>query len=229
MRNGMTAQQRTEIVRLMEEAIPPLSANDVKFGIMDDAKSFVTEIRTALMERKVVTIDGIVEPRVGRVVILRNLPVDESRSWKKAVKAIDRGDEVEDLLKVESQFPPVKGGAERRRIVLVRGVADDEALRWARKQCLVPATPRALLAIPEHRSRIVRTLKQDCSNVEIITTLVPCVALLWGDRKKDKYSPYVRWIASGNGRQCEPVYNIGGGLVGGGTASEWIAFQDRDQ
>ncbi|MBI2604096.1 MAG: hypothetical protein HYW56_00975 [Candidatus Harrisonbacteria bacterium] len=233
MRNGMTASQRKAIVRLMEGAIPSLSADDAKYGVLPDAKAFVQDVRSALVERRVTTVDGIVVPRHATVEILHDLPVDESRPWIEAVKAIDHGDTVEDLMKVKSQFPPAKVAATRRRIILLSGCESGEALRWGEKQNLVPATPRALLAIAEHRPRIVRTLQHGLSTVTIIATLVSCVASLWGDRKKDRYFPYVRWFGSGERRrygQCtEPVYNIGGGLGGGQMESDWIAFQDRDR
>ena len=104
----------------------------------------------------VISTDGIVPPEGGVIQIL-SVPVDESWSWRDAVKAAgpDTGRAC-DIWKVGDQSPPIADvRPSLKQVILVnfgkdKVVQSEEALVWGKGQKLKPTTPRTVFAVSEH-------------------------------------------------------------------------------
>lgn len=122
----------------------------------------------------ILTTDGIQVPEGGRIHIVA-VPVEESRSWREAVKAAGPNtDKSWDIWKMGGQYPPSETGSGLKKVILVnfgKYTRSEDNLAWARAQKLKPISPRAALAVGEHCPTLNRNLGLEYMAV---VSLVPC-------------------------------------------------------
>ncbi|MFA5996407.1 MAG: hypothetical protein WC790_01640 [Candidatus Paceibacterota bacterium] len=142
----------------------------------------------------------IVAPEGGRVHIV-HVPVDESVDWNAAISmGFPNTPASSDVLKVGDQYPPKRGAKPvTRETILVnfgRGISDTNiVLAWAKDHKLIPASPRSVWVLGEHKLQLHVELGQD---VLVVVSLEECtfsgnrrVLYSWWDGGERKAS--LRW------------------------------------
>jgi len=125
-----------------------------------------------LMENLILVSYGLAEvrpkepilPKGGRIRIVRNVPVDESREWSEALRALPQTTSQSGVWKVGESFPPTIGAKVVKRDIILASfglgsfTSSEKALEWGEAHGLQPITPREAFAIAEHRPNLHRDL-----------------------------------------------------------------------
>src|SRR3989344_466307 len=102
----------------------------------------------------------VTAPEGGRIHIVRNVLVDESREWREAVTALPQTSAKSDVWKVGDSSPPTAGAKVVKKDIILsnfgRGsvTPSEKALDWGKAHGLRPITPRELFAVANHKPNL---------------------------------------------------------------------------
>lgn len=152
---------------------------DVGQSIIEDPIGFGREATRFIINGgrvTVVTTNGIIPPPGGMIQIL-SVPVDESRSWKDAVKAAGSNTIRDgDIWKVGDQYSSAAVARPTLKQIILsnfgKAVRSEEALAWGNEQKLKSTTPRACFAVSERYPALHHYF--GTNPIMVVVTLMSC-------------------------------------------------------
>lgn len=174
-------RQATDLFRA---AYNKTALDEVRGQVLNENPNFPEALRRLIEEHSML----VAAPKGGRLHVVR-VPVNPAREWQDAINVLPNTGKDWDIRKVGEHYPPQEGPVEEHEIILVnfgKTITNGQfALDWAKPFGLLPADPRKVFAVGEHKPMLHRELG---FSAMVVVSLEECsfegdrrVPLAWWD------------------------------------------------